>query len=116
MEIDELTGRDLDALVAERLFGLEVEERTNTRTGEKDVVCRAPGKDWVGVAFYSASMGASLNVQLAVQDRGWNWIGPRPQGTGDIRVVLEHTDGRTVEASGPVNVALCRAALKAVRK
>jgi len=31
-----------------------------------------------------------------------------------LRVVLKHEDGRTVEASGPLNEALCRAALKAV--
>jgi len=111
---EELSGRELDAAVARHLFGFEVEERENTKTGAKDAVCRAPGKDWVRVAYYSASMGASLNVQLAIQNRGWKWVDQRPRGSGEVRVVLEHADGRVVEASGPVNEALCRAALKAV--
>jgi hypothetical protein len=116
VNIDDLTGRELDAMVAQRLFGLEVEARTNTRTSEKDVVCRQPGKQWVRVTFYSRSMGASLNVELAARDRGWQWTGPRERTTADVRVVLEHADGRTVEAFGPVNEALCRAALKAVEE
>jgi hypothetical protein len=114
MNPDTLTGRELDALVAERLFGLEVEVRFNAKTRVKDVVCRAANSQWVRVAFYTASMGASINVELAVRDRGWTWTGPRERTTGDVRVVLEHTDGRTVEAFGPVNEALCRAALKAM--
>jgi hypothetical protein len=32
-----------------------------------------------------------------------------------VRVVLAHPDGRTVEAFGPANEAICRAALKAVQ-
>ncbi len=70
MGIGGRTGRELEALVAEQLFGLEVEERTNSRTGDTDVVSRASGRLWVRVAFYTASMGASLNVQLTLQDRG----------------------------------------------
>ena len=73
-----------------------------------------PSKEWVRDAFYSASMGASLNVQLALRDLGWTWKGPRKRLTGDVRVVLEHADGSTVEVFGPLNEGLCRAALKAL--
>jgi hypothetical protein len=61
-------------------------------------------------------MGACITVELALQDRGRKRTEPRVRATGDVRVVLEHADGRTVEALGPVNEALCRAALKAVAK
>ena len=72
-----------------------------------------PGQ-WVRVAFYTASMTASLNVELALRDRGWTRTEPQDRAVGDVRVVLTHTDGRTVEATGPLNEALCRAALKAM--
>lgn len=36
--MDDVTGRELDVLVAERVFGLLVEPRTNVRTGERDFV------------------------------------------------------------------------------
>lgn len=113
-DIDEVSGRELDVLIARHVFGLEVEPRVNARTRERDAVYRLPSGDWVRVAFYTASMGASINVQLAISDLGWTWVGPRERSTGNVRVVLEHADGRTVEATGPINEALCRAALKAV--
>ena len=113
-DVDDLKGRDLDAMVARYVFDLEVEPRVNARTRERDAVCRLPNGEWVRVAFYSGSMGASLNVQLALRDRGWTRKEPTGKVSGDVRVILEHADGRTVEATGPMNVALCRAALKAV--
>jgi len=33
---------------------------------------------------------------------------------GNVRVVSEHSDGRKVEAFGPLSEALCQSALKAV--
>jgi hypothetical protein len=116
MNGDELSGRALDAEVARRVFGYEVEPRTNARTGEKDYVQRTPsGRDWVRVAFYSVS-GAAINVQAELEGRGWKrivlatvqWHSPN-----DAHVVLEHADGRRVEAHGPMNTALCLAAIKA---
>jgi hypothetical protein len=117
MNGDALTGRALDAAVARRLFGFEVEWRTHARTGETDYVQRTPsGRDWVRVAFYSSS-GAALNIQAELERRGWkrivlptvHWHSPN-----EAHVVLEHPDGRVVEATGPVNTALCLVALKAV--
>ena len=116
------TPRELDAAIARHVFGYEVEPRTNTRTGETDYVQRAPsGQDWVRVAFYSASMGAAINVDVELQKRGWKRV-PMPRRLGSQwnegdgpTVVLEHADGRVVEEFGPVNEAVCRAALKAVQ-
>jgi hypothetical protein len=34
----------------------------------------------------------------------------------DAHVVLEHADGRVVTATGPINTALCLAAIKAVEQ
>ena len=65
----ELSGRALDAEIARRVFGYEVESRTNARTGEIDFVQQAPsGRDWVRVAFY-ASSGAAINVGVELQKR-----------------------------------------------
>jgi hypothetical protein len=118
IDLDSLTARELDAQVAQRVFGLTVEERRNARTGQKDFVHAirpgSPNQDWVRVAYYSASTGAAINVELALRDRGWTRTEPQARAVGDVRVVLEHADGRTVEAFGPVNTALCLAALKAV--
>ena len=115
MSPEKPNGRELDAAVARQVFGYDVEPHVNTRTGEADYLQRTPsGQDWVRVAFYTASMGASINIALALRDRGWTQTEPQGRTTGDVRVVLEHADGRRVEATGPVNVALCRAALKAV--
>lgn len=112
---DDLSACDLDPVVAERVFGLRVEERVNARTGQRDFVNATPsGRDWVRVAFYSGSMGAALEVEYQLHKRGWRRTEPRGRATSDVRVVLEHADGRTVEATGPANEALCRAALKAM--
>ena len=114
MGIDDLRGRELDAAVAQQLFGLEVEARTNTKTGEKDALCRQPGKQWVPVAFYSSTLSASISVELELRTRGWKRTLPLVGAPGNVRVALVHTDGRTVEAIGPMNLAICWAALKAV--
>lgn len=120
VSLDDLSGRALDAAVARHLLGLEVEERTSTKTREQDYVCREPGKDWNLVAYYSASLAASIRVEVELQRHGWkrqerrtgaNWKEP-----GSWRVVLEHADGRTVEAVGQPDEAICRAALKAVQQ
>ena len=117
---DSLSGRLLDAAVAQYLFGLEVEERTNNRTQRNDVLCRAPGQQWVRCAFFAESTGAALNVEYELKQRGWTLRrqerpGSRWSQPGAGRVVLDHTDGRTVEAEGmTLNEALCRAAVKAV--
>jgi hypothetical protein len=118
--VDSLNGRLLDAAVAQHLFGLEVEQRTNNRTRAKDVVCRQAGKQWVRCAFYAESTGASLNIEYELRQRGWTWrreerTGSRWSQPGIGRVILEHRDGRSVESEGAsLNEALCRAAVKAV--
>ena len=113
MIIDELTDRQVDALIAQQVFGLEIEERTIASTGEKDIVCRAPGGDWHRTPFYAVSESSRIDVRLALQDRGWKQIDQPDSATGQVQVTLEHKDGRVVQASGSPREALCRAALKA---
>ena len=120
MSIDELSGRALDSAVARDVFGLQVEERRNSRTGEPDHVYNV-GRDtkspsWVRLPFYTASMRTSITVEGQLQKLGWKRQEMRAGESEGVRVVLEHADGRTVEAFGLVNEALCRAALKAVQQ
>lgn|SRR5512146_1203902 len=115
---DTLSGRALDAAVARDVFGLEVEERNNARTGERDFVCREPGKQWVRVPFYT-SLTASLNLTTKLVHLGWT-AKPAPlrrqaDASGVARVVLASGE-REVEGTGQsFEEALCRAALMAVR-
>jgi len=118
MSIDELNGRELDAQVAQRVFGLQIEPRVNTRTGETDYVYPlrpgAPPDEWVRIPFYSVSLAAAINLEVELQHRGWRRADSNLKDTGDVRVILQHTAGRRVEAFGRAPMALCRAALKAV--
>lgn len=119
-DVDSLDGRLLDAAVARYLFGFEVEERTGARSGRKEILCRQPGMQWVLCTYYAASVGASLNVEYELGKRGWTWrqeerARSRWSQPGVGRVILEHKDGRLVEAEGAnLQQALCRAAVKAV--
>jgi predicted RNA binding protein YcfA (HicA-like mRNA interferase family) len=107
-----LSGRELDAMVAQHVFRLRIEQRTNGRTGEKDFLCEVHPGQWNRCAFYSASLAASVQVEMRLRELGWQRKDSRM--TGSHRVALEHADGRTVEATSPINEALARAALKAV--
>jgi hypothetical protein len=124
MDVDQLSGRQLDIAVARQVFGHQVEVRSRARTGELDAVYNA-GLDanaptWVRVPFYSISLASSIQVELELQKKGWKRqevrAGAHWKEPGGMRVVLEHTDGRTVGAFGSENEALCRAALKAVEQ
>lgn len=118
MSIDELTGRELDAAVAQRVFGLQVDKRTNPLTGEPEYVHPlrpgAPPEEWIRIPFYSVSLAAAINLEVELQRRGWRRVDSNVKDTGDIRVILQHTDGRRVNGFGRAPVALCRAALKAL--
>lgn len=119
MAPDHLSGRSLDAEVAPRLFSLSVQPRENSRTHQLDFVYQVHVGQLVQVPYYSSG-SAWLNVSEELSKRGWTKVPmPRHLGTqwneGDgPTVVLQHADGRRVEATGPENVALCRAALQAV--
>ena len=118
MNIDELSGRALDASVAQLIFGLRVEERANLKTGKREYL-HAVGSDplapgWVRVPMYSVSTGPNLNVSVWLQDQGWTRIAPNGKAPpSEVEVVFRHKDGRTISARGRLNEAVCRAALKA---
>lgn len=122
MDVDSLCGRELDALVAEHLFGLEVQRRPDPGTGEPDAfynaASRARSPSWVRLPEYSRCVVASLDVESKLQDWGWRRHSPppgwRPGPAHVITIVLEHRDRRRVHAAGAFEIALCRAGLKAV--
>jgi hypothetical protein len=117
VSIDELSGRALDAAIAHDVFGLEVEERANARTGERDWVCRKLARDWNRVAFYG-SLGASIKLEVKLAELGWKvkpWpFGRNPAPSGSVLVALVNGK-QQVDASGHTfEEALCRAAVAAV--
>lgn len=119
MNPDELIGRALDATIAQRLFGLEVQERRNSRTGQLDVVYRIGRDDsWYLVPQYSLAMAPSITLENELTQKGWHRVrlatDPLPVPGEPSSVKLRHDDGRIVEAIGLGEEALCRAALKAV--
>ena len=118
LDTDTLSGRALDAAITLYVFGRRVEDRINSRTRERDFVYRVSEHGWVRVPEYSRSMTASLEVEKKLLDLGWlRHVPPagwRPGMSGTIAVVLQHRDGRRAEATGPFEVALCRAAVKAM--
>jgi hypothetical protein len=81
MSVDDLKGRELDALVVERLFGLEVEARANDKTCEQEALYRQPGKQWGRTAFYSSTLSASISVDLELRTRGWKRTEPLVGGS-----------------------------------
>lgn len=119
MSIDELEGRALDASVAHHIFELRVEERANLKTGKRDYLHAVGNPDdpgWVRVPEYSVSTGPNLNVSVWLQEQGWTRIAPTGKAPlGEVEVVYQRSDGRTVSARGRLNEAVCRAALKALR-
>ena len=120
--MDSLCGRELDALVAQCLFGLEVRRRPDRATGEQEIfynaTSRALSPPLIRVPEYCGCASASTAVENKLQDWGWRRHSPppgwRPKSTHAVLVVLEHRDKRRVQAMGPFETALCRAALKAV--
>jgi hypothetical protein len=115
--IDELEGRALDASVAQHIFKLRVEERANLKTGKREylhAVGNPAEPGWVRVPEYSVSTGPNLNVSVWLQEQGWTRIAPTGKAPlGEVEVVYRHKDGRTVNARGSLNAAVCRVALKA---
>ncbi len=117
MDVDTPSGRELDAMVAQHVFGLHIERRTNSRTSERDFLYAVHPGQWVRVPFYTASIAALITVEAEMQKRGWKRIvlaTVQRNAPNDAHVLFVHTDGRNVEAAGPLHEAVCRAALKAL--
>jgi hypothetical protein len=116
MNYDELQGRELDALVAQHIFQLRVEERANLKTGRRDylhTVGNPAESGWVRVPEYSLSTGPNLNLEVWLQERAGADRPNRGGALGEVEVMYQHNkDGRTVSARGRLNEAVCRAALK----
>jgi hypothetical protein len=100
--------------VARHVFGRIVEEQIDSRTKEKDVVYRVSEHGWVRVPEYSRTLTASIELENKLADLGWRrHVPPAGLHQGVMGVTLVHRDGSRVEASGPFQTALCRAAVKA---
>lgn len=73
VSFDDLSGRQLDLAIARHVFGHQVEERLNSRTGELDTVynagMEADAPIWVRVPSYSISLDASSWLSLSSRRR-----------------------------------------------
>jgi hypothetical protein len=101
VRIDELSGRELEALVAQRLFGHEVEERAGRTSGTRDYSYLAGPDHWTPVPGYAANLSAHLLVATWLTEHGWStliadrkadrWQVVLPKvGTGDVEAVGDH--------------------------
>lgn len=101
--------------MAERVFKLEVEQRTSTRTGQRDYVCREGG-NWVVVPYYG-SLGASVKLELRLAELGWkvqpSLTGRAPGESGLVRAFLTNGTEQVIGAGTSFELALCRAGLNA---
>jgi hypothetical protein len=119
MNIDDASGRSLDALVARHVFELLVEPTVSAKTRKPDALCRLPSGEWVVVPYYSRALASgSDKVNERLQHLGWRVMPERRAdlrgAPADPRVMLAHSDGRIVSAIGrSFSQALCRAAIKA---
>jgi hypothetical protein len=100
VSVDELSGRELDAQIAEHIFKLHVEERANLRTGKRDYLHAvgsnpaAPG--FVRVPEYSVSTGPNLNVEVWLGQQGWTRVAPIGKAPlGEVEVLYQHEAGST---------------------
>jgi hypothetical protein len=115
-------GRELDALVAERLFGFTVEKRGEFYRYYNEALCAEYGGRWTSpVPEYSTHIGAAWEVVERMLQLGWEYdIGyssdfdtPQHEVTFD-----KGTFGASSQAvwdiAPTVQLAISRAALKAV--
>ncbi len=118
-DIDTLSGRALDAALAQRLFGYEVKERLNGRTHQPEFLRRLDNDQWVVIPYYSTRLSASLEVGERLHRLGWTVDETLSNRRKDVaalyRVALNGPQGKQVAASGESwELALARAALRAV--
>lgn len=72
MNVDELTGRELDAWVAKNVMGLAVMRWTN-HPEHDPVIVRGNNEDWPKVSHYSTDPAAFMQVQAEMHRRGY-WM------------------------------------------
>ena len=118
-DIDTLSGRALDAAVAQRPFGFQVEPRINSRTHKPEILRRLDNGEFVVLPYFSTRMSAGLEVGERVRRLGWTLneasSNQRPDAAGLYRLTLNGPNGQRVAASGQTwELALARAALKAL--
>ena len=117
MDIDKLSGVELNAEVAERLMGIKDVQSQVEPSGNVEYVYDAEPGVRLRVPLYCASPAACAMVERKLKPR-WKRIAPRADerpGPGvPTTVVYESLDGkRRVEAAGSsFEEAVCRAALK----
>ncbi len=112
VDIDSLSGRELDSAIARTLFGhCVVFNVPSTVWTESD----APGQPFHPLPHYSTTYDGMGLVIEAMEDRGYTWVGA--SGGGYQSQAVFRLGARLVKAYGnSAPTAICRAALKALER
>lgn len=117
MKIEDLSDRELDALVAEKVMGLSVEwvkagDKSYIGTFISDGPVTLEGLHKVSIPHYSTDIAAAWTVVERMRDDSkWNTF-KLVWNTDGVRVSFRDDDNRVWGESAPR--AICLAALKAV--
>ena len=84
LDAETLSGRALDAAVTHHVFGRRVEERSNSRTNERDFVYRVSDHAWVRVPEYSPHDGLPRNRTQAAGTGLDSTCPPGRVASGDV--------------------------------
>ena len=106
VDIDTVTGRELDALVAERVMNWRLDRTQKTPDGAPMILRELP--------HYSADPAAARGVDLFLEQRhpGITW---RYDSKSPCRVTVRGPSGRDYSATDPSEAtAICRAMVKAM--
>lgn len=113
-----LSGRDLDAAVAERVMGWFLVDRREMgwKPNGPDVWATGDEENPTFQLFTpSTSISAAMEVVEKMRQRGYRWNAQTPRGRGwEIQCYLTTTRGRGDKFKGLLPEAICRAALAAI--
>ena len=116
-------SRELDAQVAEKVFGMSAHPAREDGQTEYEREISAWG-EWVAYHHgkagnlppFSTDLSAAGQVIEKMRERGWDHSHSSMCDKADCRVVFDffHDDGRTGQATALFSEAICLAALKAL--
>ena len=110
-------GRDLDALVAEQVFGCKIKHDTGFNFVQQKrlptMYCQSAGHEHVNFPMYSTSISAAWEVVEKMDQRKYTWL-MNPQGSTVHCSFMDNGNPVGNAQADTAPLAICLAALKAV--